>query len=210
MKAVILAGGRLVPGRHLVALCSNADLVVAADSGLRHATMLGLQPAAVVGDFDSVSPAELEAYPEIPRIEHSVDKDELDLELAIDLALERGATELVVLGAFGTRLDQSLAALLIGCRHRSLGLAISLHDGDREAHPLVAPDALRLDIPDGTLFSLLALEEARCTVRRARFPLENAHLPFGTGLGLANRAEGTPLIEIHDGVVAVIVEREVV
>lgn len=209
MKALILAGGRLVPSPRLAPLLHGAELVVAADSGLRHARYLRLNPTAVVGDFDSVALADLEAYPSLARLRHPVRKDRLDLELALELAIERGADDLVVLGAFGSRLDQSLACLLIAARLRRDGLAISLHDGERDAYLLGAGDQLAPDLTDGTVFSLLALESARCTVTGSDYPLSNAVLPFGVGLGTANVARGGPRITVHDGMVAIIVEYQV-
>ncbi|MEX2535339.1 MAG: thiamine diphosphokinase [Trueperaceae bacterium] len=208
MKTVILAGGELRPTNHLKQLISDAGLVLAADSGLRHARALGLQPAAIVGDFDSVEQRHLAAYPNLPRFEHPADKDQLDLELTVDLALERGATELVIVGAFGSRLDQSLACLMIAARlRRDLMIPVSLHDGERDAYPLAAGNTLLLDLQTGTVFSLLALIDSRCSVSGARYNLTNAPLAFGVGLGLANRARNGPRVEVHEGLVAVIVER---
>jgi thiamine pyrophosphokinase len=207
MKAVILAGGRLTPAPHLVPRLEGAGVVLAADSGLRHARALGLTPDLIVGDFDSVSRRDLEAFPGLPQIRHPARKDELDLELAIAVALERGASELVILGAFGTRLDQSLACLLIAARLRRGGVAVSLHDGERDAFPLAAGDRLSLDLPAGMVFSLLALESGICSVSGAEYPLDRALVPFGVGLGVANRALGGPLVEVHEGLIAVIVER---
>jgi thiamine pyrophosphokinase len=209
MKALILAGGRLLPSPRLEPLTRDADLVVAADSGLRHARFLRLTPVVVVGDFDSVALADLEAYPGLQRMRHPVRKDRLDLELALELAIERGATELVVLGAFGTRLDQSLACLLIAARLRREGFRVTLHDGERDAYPLATGDTLALELADGTVFSVLALESSRCTVGGAEYPLRDASLPFGVGLGTANVALGGPRIEVHEGLLVLIVEHTV-
>lgn len=210
MKAVILAGGRLLPSPQVEGLVANASLILAADSGLRHARALGLEPAAVVGDFDSVAADDLAAFPELPRVRHPVRKDALDLELAADLALERGATQLVILGAFGSRLDQSLGALLVGFRLSRAGTEVSLHDGYRDAHPLLAGAELELTLPPATTFSLLALEESRCTIVGAEYTLDDQPLPFGVGLGLANRSFGSTRVQLHSGLVAVIVERSIV
>ena len=208
MKAIILAGGNLLPAPYLRELVAGAGIVLAADSGLRHAQALGLEPQAVVGDFDSVSAEVLARYPELPRHPHPVDKDLLDLELAIDLALERGATRLVVLGAFGSRLDQTLAALLIGARLVRDGTPVSLHDGERDAYFVPAGRSLSLDLPARTTFSLLALMDSRCTLGGADYALDGATLRFGVGLGLANRArEGGPRLAVHEGLVALVVER---
>lgn len=207
MKVVILAGGDLVPAPHLSALVADTQLVLAADSGLRHARTLGLEPEAVVGDFDSVTSAVLDSYPDLPRFGHPVDKDQLDLELAIEMALERGATELLVMGAFGSRLDQSLASLLICARLAGAGLKVSLHDGERDAYVVADGQSLSLSLPPRTVFSLLALKDSRCSVVGGDYELAGAQLPFGVGLGLSNRAAGGPEVNVHEGLVAVIVER---
>ena len=44
---------------------------------------------------------------------HPVDKDETDLELALQIAIDEGATEIDVLAVLGGRLDQSLANLML-------------------------------------------------------------------------------------------------
>ena len=207
MKALILAGGDLEAAEYLQELLTDVRLVLAADSGLRHARLLGLTPDAIVGDFDSVSAAELERYPGLPSFEHPVDKDQLDLELAIEMALLRGAEELVVVGAFGSRLDQSLASLLICARLSRTGIGVSLHDGNRDAYVISTGQSLSLSLPDGTVFSLLALEDSHCSVKGADYQLMDAHLPFGVGVGLANRAAGGPELQVHEGLVALIVER---
>lgn len=206
MKAVILAGGDLRIDPRTTRHAAGASLLIAADSGLRHAGPLGLEPDLIVGDFDSVEAELLARYPLPLRRRHPVAKDQLDLELAIDEARERGAREIRVLGAFGSRLDQSFAALLIALRLRAGGLNISLHDGLRDAYPMSSGDALTLDEAQGTLFSLLAFEESLCSVRGAKFELDRARLPVGVGLGLSNRTSGRTVIRLHEGLLAVVVE----
>lgn len=207
MKAVILAGGTLEVTPRLARLASGADLVVAADGGLRHAAPLGLEPHAVVGDFDSVSRADLARYPRAQRVRYPTRKDELDLELAASWAVGCGAAQLLLLGAFGSRLDQTLAALLFGARLRRAGLGVTLHTGIQEAHPLVAGDALAPDLPPGTRFSLLSLEgTAVVTVGGAEYPLDRAELPFGVGLGISNWSTGGTRVRVERGLVVLIVE----
>ena len=76
----------------------GADLAIAADGGLWWAQKLGVQVDAVVGDMDSVEGAALaEAEAggaEIVR--HDPDKDATDLELALGLACERGASSITL------------------------------------------------------------------------------------------------------------------
>jgi thiamine pyrophosphokinase len=98
----------------LDALPSDA-LVIAADSGLEHARALGLRVDLVVGDMDSVSAAALDAAAaEGVLIErHPEAKDATDLELALDVAVDRGARRIVVLGPDVGRLDHLLAAIAL-------------------------------------------------------------------------------------------------
>lgn len=207
LRAVVLAGGPDHASDRLRAALAGADLVVAADGGMALAEALGVRPDLWVGDFDSAAPELRGRHPEVPLLRHPRDKDQLDLELAIEAARHRGADELVLGGVFGGRLDQTVAALLIAARLREEGVRLQLHGGDHEAHALVAGDRLDLALPDGTLFSLLSARAAsRVDVAGARFPLRDAALPFGAGLGLSNRAMAGPRVTVLSGTVVVVIE----
>lgn len=192
MTALILAGGELEPTERLRALAAEADLVIAADGGLRHARALGVTPARIVGDFDSVDAEVLAAWPDLPRERHPEEKDDLDLELAIAAARAAGAERLRLVGTLGGRFDQSLAALLIAARLRAEGLRVALDSGAEEVRLLGADDRSGIVAPAGTRFSLLALGDgARVSVAGARYELERAPLPLGVGLGLSNAVGGS-------------------
>ena len=90
----------------------NPLMFAAADGGLRTFDMLGLRPALLVGDFDTVEPEILARYLNRPDIEvqrHNPVKDDSDLALAIGALSEKGCAEIYVLGALGGRADHSLA-----------------------------------------------------------------------------------------------------
>ena len=129
----------------LKALAKNADLVVAADSGVRHAAPLDVALDLIVGDFDSATTADLASYLEVPQKHHPVRKNQLDLELALTEATVRGATDLLVVGALGGRLDQTLAALLIAARYRET-CKVTLHSGHTAAYSLKSDDASADDV----------------------------------------------------------------
>ncbi len=205
---MVLAGGELTITPQVQRLATEASLVIAADSGLRHARGLGLTPDLIVGDFDSVAADDLDAFPTVPRQVHPPDKDQLDLELAIDEARARGVRQLAILGALGGRFDQSLAALLIAARLCRQDFELSLHGGGADAVVLCDGRSERLDVAPGTVFSLLSLEgAATVSVTGGRYPLEQAELPFGLGQGISNVAAEDPCVTAHRGLVAVIVER---
>ncbi len=94
--------------------CRAEALVIGADSGVEHAAALGRHVDIAVGDFDSVSPAALAAAEAAGAevLRHPPDKDATDLELALDLAVARGARRITVVGGHGGRFDHCLANAL--------------------------------------------------------------------------------------------------
>lgn len=207
MIALILAGGPLRPSPRLLRKVAEADLVIAADGGLRHAIPLGVVPDLLVGDLDSVRDADLRVWPDLPTERHPSDKDALDLELAIEAALARGADSVRVIGAFGGRFDQTLATAWIAAHYAEQGVEMSLLDGIHDAYPLPAGARFQDDIPEGTVFSLLSVSErSRVDVAGADYPLAGAELPRGVGLGLSNVAHDRMVVDVREGLVLLILE----
>lgn len=208
MTSIILAGGQITLTEALKTCCQAARLVIAADSGLHHAHALGVTPASIVGDFDSVSAEVLATYPELPRLEHPPEKDQLDLELALEEARARGATELIIVGGLGSRFDQSLAAALIAAKLKKQGVDVHLDSGDRQLYPLSENDTLALSTEPGRTFSVLSLSPtATLSIHGAKYPLEHYGLEFGSGLGVSNQTCNTQLdITLHQGLVVVMME----
>ena len=209
MKAVILAGGALRAHPSLTAACHGAALVIAADSGLRHAEALGLEPDMLVGDFDSVSPELLARYPELARQQHPRDKDQLDLELACSYAQSQGADTLIILGGLGQRIDQSLAAILHAAKLVQQGLEVRLLSGEQEVYILCETSAaLWLELAPHTVFSVLSLTAQSCvSLDNAHYNLQQAWLEFGSGLGVSNYVTASPLqVQMHAGLLCLVVE----
>ena len=203
----MLAGGDIQVTDSLKEEAARANLVVAADSGLRHAEPLGVTPTFVVGDFDSVSEEVLERHATVPRQAHPPEKDALDLELALQHALDAGADEVVIIGGLGGRLDQTLAAVLIAARLVREGARVWLHSGDARAFFLSGEGGLELTLPTGQRFSVLSLAETSVvTLQNAKYPLTRFALSFGLGRGVSNEVSGAPLkVELEAGLLIVTV-----
>ncbi len=94
MKTVIFSGGNILDGYFVKNAIKNAELIVAADSGAEKAYSLGITPHVLVGDFDSISKKHLDLL-KLKNIEivssHS-EKDETDTEMAMQVAVKKGAT----------------------------------------------------------------------------------------------------------------------
>lgn len=189
LVAWILVGGRLTAAPALATL-PRPGLVVAADGGARHAALLNVPIDLWVGDFDSSD----DLHFDLPRDVHPRAKASTDAELAIALARERGASKLVILGAFGGRFDHTFALVLGAVRLAQEGLSVTLHSGDERGHPLLPGQPLRLQATPGQMFSVLAASELTgLSITGARWNLDHAAVPLGSGLTVSNEAAGREL-----------------
>ena len=198
-RFTILLGGELVRTPRLERQVADSR-VIAADAGIGHAPMLGLVPELWVGDFDSVPddlPPELASVP-VQRF--PPEKDRTDGELAIAAALERGATSLVLAGAFGgPRADHAFLHLTLGVRLAEGGTKVIATSGAQEAVPLL-PGPTRFDHADGMLFSILGFTDlSGLTVEGAKWPLDNVQVPFGSSLTISNEVRGRLEITLGSG-----------
>ena len=103
----------------------------------------------VIGDFDSVTAEALAAATTAgATIErHPVAKDQTDLELALDRALELTPARIVVVGGHGGRLDHFLANALLLASERYAAVAVQAYMGDGVVY--VVRDAVDLRGPVG-------------------------------------------------------------
>lgn len=111
MKVVILAGG---PADELPDFSIWPDAIyIGVDAGTSALLERGIQPAAAVGDFDSVSK---EQFDEIKKVfpdlkPAAADKDETDAELALAAAIGYQPETVIITGVTGGRLDHYMSAL---------------------------------------------------------------------------------------------------
>ncbi|MHB2267482.1 thiamine diphosphokinase [Aliihoeflea sp. PC F10.4] len=195
----ILLGGEVVPTDRLARQIAGCR-VIAADSGMRHSSALGLRPELWTGDFDSVDAKLSAALPDIEREVFPPAKDLTDGEIAVEAALARGATALTLVGAFGgPRADHAFLHLALAIRLSEDGLDVRLTTGVEEGIPLAHREQ-NFDFAPGTLFSVLAMSELEgLTLTGARWPLEARHVPFGSSLTLSNEVVGNLSVSLQSG-----------
>ena len=156
-RAVLFANGELKNNEWLKAYLREDDFLVAVDGGLSHLEALNLTPALLIGDLDSVTPAQVEhaqaAGAEIRRYPPA--KDETDLELALLAARERGFDEIVVVAGLGGRLDQTLGNLSLLLLPQLKGYSVRFEDGRDEVFVILA--STEIHGQPGDIVSLLPL-----------------------------------------------------
>ncbi|MBX3579761.1 MAG: thiamine diphosphokinase [Rhizobiaceae bacterium] len=198
-RFTILLGGDLVVTPALTRQVAGSR-VIAADSGMRHASALGVEPELWVGDFDSVHDGMADAWKGVPRQEHPAAKDHTDGELAIREALARGGTDLVLAGAFGgERADHAFLHMAAAIRYGEAGLPVVLTSGTQEGRPLLKGKN-EFDYVPGTLFSLLGFSDlSGLCVTGARWPLDRVEVPFGSSLTISNEVTGSLSVALESG-----------
>jgi thiamine pyrophosphokinase len=198
-RYAILLGGDLVATPRLARQIDGAR-IIAADSGIRHASALGVAPELWTGDFDSVDADLRAAHPDVPVEVFPPEKDLTDGEIAVEAALARGATDLLLVGAFGgARADHAFLHLSAALRLAESGVSCLLTSGHQEGAPLL-PGTHEFDHPDGTLFSVIAFSDlSGLTLTGAKWPLTGHTVPFGSSLTLSNEVSGRLEVSLTAG-----------
>jgi len=196
----ILLGGDVHRAPRLAAQLAGTR-VIAADSGIRHAATLGLLPELWVGDFDSVTEEQVDAFQHVPREIYPSDKGKTDGDLAIAAALDLGATSLILVGAFGgERPDHAYLHLAQALRYAEEGVPTLLSSGDREGLPLLTGERHTFDYEDGMLFSILGFTHlSGLTVEGAKWPLDAVEVSFGSSLTISNEVRGKLAVTLQQG-----------
>ncbi|NND85221.1 MAG: thiamine diphosphokinase [Acidimicrobiia bacterium] len=187
---VVFAGGG-PPAAGVADLLPEGAHVIAADSGLDHATALGVEVDRVIGDMDSVDPTLLAGLPPEVRVDrHPAAKDATDLELAIDAALALRPDAIVIVGGHGGRSDHFLANAMLLAGPRLVGIEIRWLAGDDLVH--VVDDTVALQGAPGSTVSLIPLTDCTgVTTDGLAWHLESATLPRGTTRGVSNEVVAT-------------------
>lgn len=180
------------------------SLVIAVDKGIDKAETLqqyrkDLAVDLWVGDFDSS--IHLSVAPSLygEKIPYPVDKDEIDTELALSIARDRGIHEVLILGGIGGRIDHQMALLFLPFQFPELQFYHS--NGEQALYHLQCEKNYCIHLAEGSLVSIIALTSlSGLTLLNVKWPLHDFELAIGRGLTYSNRALGdTITAEIKKG-----------
>ena len=208
MRAIVFVNGAVDDYDALSKWIEADDYLVCADGGVYHCLALDLQPDVVVGDMDSVEAETLQelAAQGVELERHPRSKDQTDLELALERALEDGADEVLLLGALGGRLDQTLANVLI-LAQRSWPVPVMVAEGDQLAQMLRGGESLALEGGAGDLVSLIPLssEVTGITYDGLEYDLKDASLGLGSTRAVSNVVKQPPAsVSIGSGLALIV------
>lgn len=208
-RCIIFANGTLPDLDAARRLLRPDDFLLAADGGTHHALDLGLVPSIIIGDLDS-APFDLQPLTDAGAgiIQHPRDKDETDLELALDYAIQHNFGEIVIVGALGGRLDQTLANLALISAARRPSPVIRIDDGLESAQ--FCRGRLEVRGRRGDLVSLIPWggEVRGVRTEGMRWPLSNETLFPHKTRGLSNEmTDDLAVIQIESGLLLIVHRR---
>ncbi len=207
LRAVIFANGNLNQPPTLL----PGDLVIAADGGAKHCLRFGIAPHTVIGDLDSLSPAEVDKLRSLGAeiVQYPTHKDFTDLELALQYAQQHGAAQVLLVGALGQRWDQTLANLLLPVLLPDL--EVRLQEDNQELFLVRPGTAAHLQGRPGTTVSLIPLigDAHGVSTQGLAYPLRHETLRFGATRGVSNVMEAEQAqVSLRRGLLMCIVIRE--
>lgn len=111
MRAIIFAGAEIEKYDFCKEYIRKEDIIICCDGGMKHTRALRLTPDYILGDFDSCQKEDLEYYQKkgVPIKTFPTKKDETDMELGLDFAIELGAKDIILFGGIRSRFDHTLA-----------------------------------------------------------------------------------------------------
>ncbi len=161
------------------------DFIICADGGYDIAVADNLYPDLLIGDFDSIS----EHTPRAKKIIRvPSEKDDTDLMICIQHALDKGFDEYIIIGGIGGRLDHTLGniqSMSYACDHIR---KIVMCDPENTLTMLSGGDVTLQKQPGKKHFSLFSITEecTDVTITGAKYPLTGARLAYNVTLGVSN------------------------
>lgn len=208
MKAVILLGGDAPPLSLLREQLAWADRVICADGGAAALDAIGTHADVLLGDMDSIEPGILARWQAagVATLCSPAEKDFTDGQLAVDWAMEQGATEIRLLGCMGGTLDHLLGNVALALRAARRGVRCALLD--ERSRAWAATGETLIEGQPGDIVSLLPLagDAAVRYLHGLQYgTLEPLALPADMPIGARNMLTDSPAHILIEGWVLVVV-----
>ena len=202
MRIVILANAPVVADHRLGACIDDADYLIAADGGGVVLSGLGRAPHLLIGDLDSIDSQSLTFFEasgtEVHR--YPPEKDETDLELALQAAVSRGAHTIDLFCVLGGRWDHTFATIAMLSMPMLADIRVRIY-AEQQTIELIRSTAI-IHGQVGDVVSLLPMTPTvnGITTTGLAYPLADATLFFERSRGVSNVLTATSaLVTIRDG-----------
>ncbi len=211
MTAVIVCNGSIEDYDYITKYFKGSGLIISVDGGAAHLRKLKIKPDIMVGDFDSIKKDDFDYFKglSVEIMEFPAKKDKTDTEIAVELAIEKGFNNIVFVGGTGSRLDHSLANILILKKLLKSGVKGTIADKHNEI--TLIDSSIEIKKEKDVKITLLSLTDKTegVTTKGLLYALNNATLELGSSWGISNEfTEESAGITIKSGLLLVIKSRD--
>ena len=212
MNALVLLNGERPGNSLLKEEAERSDLIVCADGAFEYALDCGITPDVIIGDMDSCSgdAGKRIENKEIENIKFPCEKDETDALLAIDYAVDKGAGNIVLLGATGLRIDHTYANLMLMYRTKDKGVNIISKDSSCDIMVAVEKETASITGRKGLTVSLLPFGGDVHIIKTEglKWNVENRNMNMDFPYGISNvMTDNEALVEIGKGCLLIIINK---
>lgn len=203
-KTLIITGGCLSKDfLQQVVKEATFDYVIAVDGALAYVEEAGVPIHCIVGDFDTICPEILKHYMKNDELyieRHRPEKDETDTELAMQIAMNRGSEEIVILGATGGRLDHFLGNLHLLLQPLKRNISCFILDEQNRICLIDKKKQFAEQEQFGTYISFLPFtdEVTDVCLTGFKYPFVHGNMKKGNTLGISNERIA-PIAEVQIG-----------
>lgn len=190
MKGLIISGGNRVRRETLLENIKDRYIVVA-DGGIKNLVGTDIIPDEVLGDFDSIDEEgkyfieknniKIEKYPSR--------KDFTDTELCLEVLLKKGADDIVILGATGTRLDHMFSSMFLLERLKKENVAGKFIDDYNEVS-FISNEIVEVKKNKYKYLSIVPVSKEVClTLKGTEYEVENLKFNRFTTIAVSNEVK---------------------
>ncbi|MCI8481544.1 MAG: thiamine diphosphokinase [Clostridia bacterium] len=215
MNTLIVSGGEIsLAFLKEYYIRQNPKLIIAVDKGLEALSKLNLTPHHIVGDLDSIDSNILNLYQNSSHItlhQYNPKKDYTDTDIALNLAIELGSSNITILGALGKRMDHALGNIHILTNTLKSHIPCEILDANNRIYLIDNTHTIKKKEAYGKYISLIPLTSfvKGLTLTGFKYPLTASHLTIGKSLGISNEIISSyATIDLKQGILIVIESKD--
>lgn len=168
-EAIIIANGEFPTHEIPLGIINNNQYIVCCDGGANQLSETNIIPNAIVGDCDSLSPENRIKYKNI--IYPNNDQETNDLTKSIYFCLEKGVSDIIIVGATGKREDHTLANISLLAEHMEKITSLRMVT-DYGVFTAIRNDST-FESFKGQQISIFSIEHTPISVQHLKYPIEN-------------------------------------
>ncbi len=211
MKTILIGSGAISDYDVIMGYLDDDAFVIACDGGLKHCREMGITPNLIVGDFDSAESEDKIFYENkgVEIFKYPKKKDMTDMEIGLDIAIEKEPESIFILGGLGSRFDHSLANVHIILKAIKEGISACVLDNNNIITLVI--DSIDIEGEVGQNVSLIPLttEVNGVVTENLEYELNDATLKIGSSIGVSNvMTRDFAKISVKEGILIVIMSRD--